>query len=284
MKNTRRTRKLLIIILLAIIMGLVWLFWPRKGIAPTGTVDNKVPSSTASVTETPVDFISLKWPENETIDVPILMYHHVGPLPEDADDIRKGLTVSADDFESQMKFLKDGGYNIVTLEKMYELVAVGKVPEKTTVLTFDDGYSDNFEAARSVMEEYGFKGTFFIISGKMGEDEYMNEDQIKELAAAGNEIGSHSAHHLSLDTLSGQRLIDEIENPKIVLEKLTGEKVVSFCYPAGKFTPTTVEAVGGAGYKIAVTTQKYQPFSTNKPFESPRLRINPGTNLKSVLK
>ena len=239
--------------------------------------------ATAASTASP-DIGGLNWPAGQTIDVPILMYHHVGPLPANADDVRKGLTVSAEEFEGQMKYLKDNSYKGLSFVEMYRMVAKDSpLQEKSIVLTFDDGYSDNYEVARPILEKYGFAGTFFIISGKIGQAEYMNEAQIRELAAKGNEIGSHSVSHPDLANLSGAKMKTEVEKSKTDLEKITGEKVVSFCYPAGKYNEAVEKAVQAAGYKIAVTTQKFQPFSTDKPFEVPRYRINPGTSLKSLL-
>lgn len=245
-----------------------------------------VPAATG--TESP-DIGGLSWPAGRTVDVPILMYHHIGALPSGADDIRKGLTVSAEEFEAQMKYLKDGGYEGSSLAEMYRRVAKdSSLQEKTVVLTFDDGYLDNYEVARPILEKYGFRGTFFIISGKIGQAEYMDEAQIRELAVAGNEIGSHTVLHLDLTNLSSAKMKTEVEKSKADLEKIIGEsaraQIISFCYPAGKLNPETVAAVEGAGYKIAVTTQKFQPFLTDKPFEVPRIRINPGANLKNLLK
>jgi peptidoglycan/xylan/chitin deacetylase (PgdA/CDA1 family) len=212
------------------------------------------------------------------------MYHHVGPLPENADDIRRGLTASAENFDSQLKYLKDNQYNIVTLKKLYESVAKGEDVSKSVVLTFDDGYLDNYEYAWNAMQKYGVNGTFFIISGKIGQNEYMNKEQIKALSAGANEIASHSVAHPSMEKLSTDKARSELSDSKKALEQLTGQSIISFCYPAGKYNDETKRLASEAGYKIAVTTQKGEPFSTNEPFEIPRYRINPTTSLKSLFK
>lgn len=239
-------------------------------------------TASETLSRTP-DITDLSWPKGQTVNAPILMYHHVGPLPDDADSIRKGLTVSAEEFEGHLQLIKDRGYQVITLQKIYELVAQNNLSEKAVVLTFDDGYGDNFDYAWPAMQKFGYTGTFFVISSDAGKDEYMDQLEIKKLADAGNEIGSHTVSHPDLANLSGAKVKTEVEQSKTDLEKMTGQKIISFCYPAGKFSPEVEKAVAAAGYKIAVTTVKWQPFSTDKPFEVPRYRVNPGTSLKNLL-
>lgn len=223
-------------------------------------------------------------PKSRTVSPKVLMYHHVGALPSDADDIRKGLTVSGENFDAQIKFLVNNKYNVVTLEKLYELIAKGDDVSNTVTLTFDDGYDDNFNVALPIMEKYKVNGTFFVIASKIGQSEYMNKVQIKEILSSGNELGSHSVTHPSLDKLSGSKLKSEIVESKKMLEELSGGPVYSFCYPAGKFSAEAKSDLKESEYKIAVTTQAGKPFSTDKIFEVPRYRINPNTKLESLFK
>ncbi len=266
----------------ALIIVALFCMLAKKAKAPDSSLDGTKPTSSATVTAT-ADLNQLAWPEGATLSAKILMYHHVGPLPDGADDIRKGLTVSTENFARQLKYLKDNNYTVVTLEKMYELISQGQKTDKVAVLSFDDGYSDNFTYAWPVMEKYQFSGTFFIISGKIGQNEYMGESQIKQLALSGNEIGSHSVNHLNMDKLTGQKLKNEVKLSKESLGELTGKKIISFCYPAGKFSEEAKADLKEAGYKMAVTTAKGKAFSADQPFEIPRYRINPTTNLESLL-
>lgn len=271
-----------LVFLSALIVVVLFCMLAKKAKAPDSSLDGTKSTLSATVTAT-TDLNQLVWPEGTTLSAKILMYHHIGPLPDGADDIRKGLTVSTENFTRQLKYLKDNNYTVTTLAKMYEMVAKGEKTDKVIVLSFDDGYSDNFIYAWPAMKEYNLTGTFFIISGKIGQDEYMGETQVKELVSAGNEIGSHSVSHLSMDKLSGQKLKNEINFSKETLEKMTGERVVSFCYPSGKFSEEVKFDLKEAGYKMAVTTAKGRNFSTDAPLEIPRYRINPTTNLETLL-
>jgi len=273
----------IVIALLAIIYLFIFSHIEANQLRSTQT---PFPSPLASP-ELPLDYTNLTLPPSEMVDVKVLMYHHIGPLPSDADDIRKGLTVSADDFEKQMKYLKENGYDVITLRDMYLKIAEGKLLPKTAVLTFDDGYVDNYEYALPILQKYGFHGTFFIITGKVDNAEYMSKAQLIELVRADNELGSHSVTHPDLVNLSASKLDYEISESKKYLDELAaelaGEKTISLCYPSGEYNAQVIDEAKASGYKIAVTTHKGDSFSTNMIFEVPRYRINPDTNLEKLL-
>ena len=283
-KSSRKKNNLgFLTIFVLVILGALMVL-PNKSKAPDNkeTVSSTKTPAIVDKTETLSD--SLVWPEDQIVEAKVLMYHHVGPLPDNADDTRRGLTVSAENFESQLKYLKDNNYIISTLKELYEMISRGEDVSRVIVLTFDDGYSDNFDYAWDTMQKYDVKGTFFIISGKIGQNEYMSEQQIKNLSSFGNEIGSHTVNHPSMKNLSPDQARSELSDSKNALEELSGQSIISFCYPAGKYTDETKLIADEVGYKIAVTTQKGKPFSTNEPFEIPRYRINPTTNLESSFK
>lgn len=213
------------------------------------------------------------------------MYHHIGPLPERADDIRKGLTVSEQEFEQQIKYLSEQGYKIMSLAKLDEAIEKKQVPQKVIVPTFDDGYDDNYNYALPILKKYGSTGTFFIITGKIGKNEYMSEDQVKEVSNAGNEIGSHSVNHPSLDKYRGESLKNELTKSKEILQNITSSSIISFCYPAGKYNEQTIAAVKDAGYKYAVTTKSSSGMiDIENLLEIPRYRISSGRNIEAMLK
>jgi peptidoglycan/xylan/chitin deacetylase (PgdA/CDA1 family) len=287
-----KNRGLVVLVLVVFVLAVTLLIIPKNSLlfetqaasileAPmVSTVATSVADSLAA---TPTDS-----PKNTMVSPKILMYHHIGSLPDNADSIRKGLTVSAENFDLQLKFLKDNGYTVVTLAKMYEMVIKGEDVSKVAVLTFDDGYSDNFSVALPALQKYGYKGTFFIITGKIGKTEgtnqYLIADQITQLARDGNEIGSHTLTHPDLSVLKGSRLHQEIFDSKTQLEALTGSAVVSFCYPSGKYSTEAEKDIAAAGYLVAVDTKAGAPFSTGNLLELPRYRVNPTTDLSKLLK
>jgi len=276
-KTKRSIFSLLIIIA---IIAAVFLLWPKKSVAPEtieGSAFVKTTASTQADTNWQIVASSIK--------AAVLMYHHVGPLPEHADTIRKGLTVSTEEFDNDLKYLSENGYTITSLSSLSKYQKSSKVPEKLAILTFDDGYSDNFDYAWPVMKKYKAMGTFFIITGKIGQNEHMNEDQIEELVNSGNEIGSHTVNHIELDKYKGETLTGELFQSKETLEKLLGKSIVSFCYPSGKYNENTEKAVEEAGYKYAVTTKSsLGEIDLGKLFEIPRYRMSAGRNLEAMLR
>ena len=113
-------------------------------------------------------------------------------------------------FESHLKYLKENGYHAITLDELLDFLTTGKpLPEKPVILTFDDGYADNYTNAFPLLQKYGMIGHFFIITDFVNEKraEYMTWPQIEEMSAAGQRFGSHSRDHPDLkgkpDGLSG---------------------------------------------------------------------------------
>ncbi|OQY95112.1 MAG: hypothetical protein B6D41_06545, partial [Chloroflexi bacterium UTCFX4] len=113
--------------------------------APTAT-----PTPTATQTAPPIP---------RAARVPILMYHHVGELPPDADALRKSLTVSAERFNEQMRFLSAQGYTTIHIAELINHLQTGApLPEKPIILTFDDGYDDAYVNVFPTLKDFGFKG------------------------------------------------------------------------------------------------------------------------------
>ena len=129
------------------------------------------------------------------------MYHYISVPPTGADAIRLDLSVTPQRFESHLKHLRDVGYHVITLDDMLYYLTQGRpLPEKPVILTFDDGYEDNYRDAFPLLEKYGAVGHFFLITDFINQERpgYMTWSQIEEMAAAGQRFGSHSRNHADL--------------------------------------------------------------------------------------
>ncbi|MFQ5342508.1 MAG: polysaccharide deacetylase family protein, partial [Anaerolineae bacterium] len=134
-------------------------------------------------------------------NVPILMYHYISVPPLGADKIRVGLSVPPANFEAHLQYLKDNGYHSISLHQLLLNLTRGEpLPERPIILTFDDGYRDNYENAFPLLQKYGFTATFFLITNFIdeGRPAYVTWEQVKQLAQAGNEIGAHTRDHPDL--------------------------------------------------------------------------------------
>lgn len=219
------------------------------------------------------------------IRVPILMYHYVSPLPEDADDIRTDLTVSPELFSAHMRYLTESGYETISLYRLYNaLVAGTPLPAKPVVLTFDDGYIDHYGYVLPVLREFGFTGTFFIITELVdfGTPGYLNWTQIAEMSAAGMSMESHSKSHLDFRNRDWDFFVHQVVGSFESLEAHTGQPAAMFCYPVGRYDEGTLAALQKLPVLLAVTTQYGLMHTSDNLLELPRLRIHNTTGVAGL--
>jgi len=205
-------------------------------------------------------------------EVPVLMYHFIrdGVSPED-DSLGYNLSVPSAEFGEQMQYLADNGFTTINFEDFLS----GRYPDKSIVLTFDDGYFDFKEVAWPILEKHKFTATVYIITDKFNDPNHLNKEDVQYLANRGVEIGSHSNSHANLTALSRHDLRQELLGSRQILEKLTGKTVVNFSYPAGKYNNLVVEMLQRAGYETAVTTESGLG-SPEELFQLKRVRIKRG--------
>lgn len=214
--------------------------------------------------------------------VPVLMYHHVGRVNDPA---AADLTVSAADFESEVKFFKDLGYSSVSLNQVYEALRNGtSLPNKPIVFSFDDGYVDVFENAVPILKKYEFNGIIAIPTELIGKEGYASWDQIKKAKGMGMEFASHTENHIDLTSLkySDAEIEKEITNSKRVLEYKTGDLVEFFVYPYGKFNQKIENLISQAGYKMAFTTAYGMALSDSQLLTEPRVRVHGQNGLEKL--
>lgn len=222
----------------------------------------------------------------------ILNYHNVGPVP--AGMRMPQLYVSARKFERQMWSLRRLGFQGVTLAEGMQLLSQGDV-RRHVVITFDDGYQDNLQVAAPILREHGFRATCFIVSSYLGQHNAWDASQLggckalmnqHELAAwLGHdfEIGSHTCSHPDLTRLPKQRISAELIFSRSLLQRLTGAKVESFCYPFGRSNLDLARRVASVGYRYAVTTRRGRAGPTASPHLLPRISIDGRKSLAKFL-
>lgn len=205
--------------------------------------------------------------------LPVLMYHSVNPqaAPEN------GLAVTVKSFERQIKFLRDHKYNILPLEIAGKLVKEKKpIPPRTVVLTFDDGYIDNYTYVFPILKKYNVPASFFLIFNEVGRPDRLSWGMVREMQGSGLAFfGSHALGPEPLVNIESEtELRRQIFGSKLALEKKLGNEVTSFSYPEGRFTDKIRQLVVDAGYKVAVATNPGKGFSSNDAFALKRLRIS----------
>lgn len=212
-----------------------------------------------------------------TARVPILMYHHIGDLPPNADAIRKSLTISQERFDEQMRFLAEQGYTTIHISELLAHLQNGApLPEKPIILTFDDGYDDNYTNVFPTLKDFGFKGTFFIIGAPTdyGSPGYMRWEHILELYENGMEIGAHSlTHRYNLGQFSAKIQDSEIKGAHQLMVDHLPNWTPLFSYPSGSYNQYTLDLLQELGYTAAVTTKQGAEQSSAAPLELRRIRI-----------
>ncbi|MBI2263309.1 polysaccharide deacetylase family protein [Candidatus Berkelbacteria bacterium] len=207
---------------------------------------------------------------------PILMYHYIRDYQNLDDKIGVNLSVSPANLEKQLQELQKENYqtiNFIALKNPESL------PAKPIILTFDDGYRDAYATAFPLLKKYGFKATFYVVSGFVGRNDYLTKEEILKMAGAGMNIGSHTISHPDLTKLTPEKARKEILESK-ARTKEWGIEALDFAYPAGKYNEEVTKMVKEAGYQSAVTTQPGTAKDTNDFFQLPRVRMENETNLK----
>lgn len=220
-------------------------------------------------------------------EIPILMYHRV--VRDRSEAGKHGIYVTATQFRKHLGYLKKNGYETITFKEL-SLEKRFDGNSKKVMLTFDDGYEDNYTVMFPILWEFGFKATVFLVTGldsnewdhKLGGEPFvrlLNRLQIEEMHNYGIEFGSHGMTHRDLSTLPNEELEEEVIGSKEKLQEITGEQPVAFCYPYGRVNERVKQAVREAGYKFGLSTDS-GPIAMNEDlFQIRRIAIFPDTNL-----
>ncbi len=205
----------------------------------------------------------------------ILLYHKIGKYPQNAKF--PGLYVAEEDFDRQIKYLKNTGYIFLTLSELKTVYDAGSLnltsptlgggKKKYAAITFDDGSKSVYSGGLKIMRNNGVKATVFMVSGlvggvnewdmKNGEnmDKMLDLSELEEMAGYGIEIGAHTMTHPHLTQILPEEAFNEISLSKKNLENLLGVSVNFFAYPYGDYNRETEKLVEKAGFYGACITK-----------------------------
>lgn len=199
--------------------------------------------------------------------VPILVYHDLGNPP--AGQTYLGLYMSYPNFEAEMAWLHDQGYQAVTLDEMMNaFFHHGTLPAKPIVVTFDNGYVPQATFAPSVMSRYGWPAVLNEITV-----DHLSDARIERLLRIGWEIDSHSLTHPDLRMVSSAQLHAEVFDSRTFLQRTFHIPVNSFCYPSNKYDDAVIAAVRAAGYTNALTENPGFATPSSDPLLLPRFEM-----------
>ena len=211
--------------------------------------------------------------------VPVLNYHQV--------EQKNGnpLTLWPDQFEAQMAYLADEGYTTITIDEMMDALENGtSLPEKPVIITFDDGYADNYEYAYPILKKYGFKATIFLIYDFTNAyPNYLTWEQIDEMKQSGLiRFESHTMTHANLAELdSADELRHEIADSHDLLSEKIGYDMHYIAYPGGRVNPEIEEITRAAGYRGGFTVHYGLSTPTEGRYQMDRIPIF-GANMHTL--
>ncbi len=225
---------------------------------------------------------------NYTYQLPILLYHRV--VNETSAIGRHKLYVKEKQFRRQMQWLSDNGYQTLTFRDLEHLPAQDG-NNKKVILTFDDGYADNYSIMFPILKEFGFKAVIFLVTGLKWNEwgtaegeptlDLLNTQQVHEMDAYGIEFGGHTQHHIDMKESSEAIQRKEINGCFKDLEELLDKKPVSFSYPFGAYNEDTLKLIGESAFSFGITTIFGPEEWTQDELRIRRIEIGPKTNMMS---
>lgn len=222
-------------------------------------------------------------------EIPILMYHRI--INNDENKGVHTIYYDLNRFEEQLKYLKKNNYTTITFKELFSLNSSERKKGKYIILTFDDGYVDNYELLYPLLKKYDMKAVIYMVSHleynkwdveETGEKRFdlMSREQILEMHKSGLiEFGGHTMHHVKLNQFDERIQKEEIEGNKKYLEELLGENLYSFAYPFGYFNDVSKKLVKELGYKYGLATDSGPFYIEDDLYEIRRIGIFSDTNM-----
>ncbi len=229
--------------------------------------------------------------------IPILNYHRFlyGPAVREGRvlDPERVWAVEDDEFRSQCTALVSAGYRTIIFDELVAARSGGPaLPDKPVVLTFDDGYTSNFELARPIMNELGMRGVFYVTldpddhsrQGVAGKDDWMTAEQLRVLASEGHSVQSHSVTHGLMSEMTDDQIRWELNESRARLEQITGKPVQHFCIPRAGGDRRVVRLIGQAGYLTSTGADKGTAGPKQNLLRLPRIGVPRGTSGARLLR
>ena len=225
--------------------------------------------------------------------IPVLMYHRV--VPDSGQQPVHGIWVRESAFARQLESLHQRGFNAITFRE-YDLFLQGEkpLPRRPIILTFDDGYADNYTIVLPLLQKYRFGAVIYAVTADDRRTNFWDKEEtpaplltharLQELHRSGIEIGSHTVTHPRLTEVDAGIARSEIANSKKRLEEILGTEVISFAYPYGALNSSVKEMVAEAGYNYAAAADTGPTALHDDFLEIRRTQVFPWTGMAGFWK
>lgn len=235
-------------------------------------IPTSTPSPTPTPTPKPLTFAEMNSLYGPCVRLPVLTYHHVQTKESAVANKQTGLSVYTEIFKEQMQYLKDKGYNVVSMNILSNFFDSGTpVPAKSILITFDDAYSDFYTDAYPILRDLGYPATVFVSTGLINNPGYLNWEQIQQMSGTilfANHTWSHKNVGVSSDVMQY-----EISTADLQLTEHGQNSQKIFAYPYGFDSKKAEIYLASLGYKEAFTTIPGNTLCVKQRFNLPRIRI-----------
>ena len=191
--------------------------------------------------------------------VPILCYHRFGKKNDGP------LCVSEETFARQMAFLAENGYHAIGIGELLDFLDYRRsLPEKSVLITIDDGYRSAYEIAYPILRRHGYTAALFVYTDFIGSSaKSLTWEQLEEMKAAGFDVGSHTMTHCDLtekraeedDRSYRERVREELLVSKRILDERLEQDTIAVAYPYGNAAPEILPLCHSLGYRLGVTVR-----------------------------
>lgn len=224
-------------------------------------------------------------------ELPVLMYHRV--TEREVTGSKYNVYITKANLEKHLQFLRVRGFQTITFEDL----CGRRLPEKPVILTFDDGYRDNYEYLLPLLQKYGMKAVVYILGNRKHRNNYwdtpkgeveaplMNDVQVQVMARSGHvEFGSHAMDHVRLTDLSPAKARQQIVQSRKVLGELVGKPILSLAYPYGVHNEEVKKMTREAGYDFGISVGgRFTRFGEDL-FEIRRVHMFPRSSVLDLWK
>jgi peptidoglycan/xylan/chitin deacetylase (PgdA/CDA1 family) len=203
---------------------------------------------------------------------PILMYHRVD-VDTPADHVSRDLTVTPVQFRAQLVYLKAHGIAAISMAQFEERLQRGLVLDRAVVLTFDDGYGDQYRYAVPLLSEFGDTATFYVITDQLNRARHLTWAQLQTMSRERMDIAAHGIRHDDLSQMDAAQQTYQIDTSVRALRAFLHVPIESYAYPSGRFNRETLDIVRKTGVPLAVTTDPTFLLWPENRFEMTRVRV-----------
>lgn len=207
--------------------------------------------------------------------IPLLVYHSVSEIPFNIPIY----SIEPDIMQSHIEILLDSGYNFITFDDLPDIERI----KKPILLTYDDGYEDNYNYLFPILKKYNVKATIAIVLNNIGVSRYLNQQQIKTMFESKLvSFQSHTLSHIDLNTIDESQIEFELSESKSQISKLIKKEPVAIFYPYGSYSANVLK-IAEKYYEYGVTANSNCWVTGNNDYAIGRLFVGRGLPAQELL-